>query len=173
MKKYLTNSSLETKNLGSNFAKQLKSGDVILLFGELGAGKTTFVQGLAEGLGITDRILSPTFVIHRSHKIPYSSSKQSESRSSRQARTIKFNHVDLYRIEGKEALDSLGLIETIKEPGSITVIEWADRLSDFKHKQGYKIWFDYIDENQRQIRIVPMVVSIRDPARMKFVGKKI
>ena len=166
MKKYLTNSSLETKNLGQKFGKSLRQGDIVLLYGDLGAGKTTFVQGLAKGLNISDRILSPTFVLHRSHKIPqYSSSERSESRSSRpaspastrgerqggQARTITLNHIDLYRIEGKEALDSLGLIETIKESGSITIIEWADRLSDFKYKQGYRIWFKYLGKDKREI----------------------
>lgn len=140
MKKYLTNSSLETKNLGSNFAKQLKSGDVVLLYGDLGAGKTTFVQGLAKGLGIKERILSPTFVLIRSHKV-----------TSGKATTL--NHIDFYRIEVHTEIESLGLEEVVNEDGSITVIEWADRLSDFKHEQGYKVWFDYIDENQRQIRI--------------------
>ncbi len=167
MKKYLTNSDLETQQLGFDFAKNVKSEDVILLFGKLGAGKTTFVQGLARGLNITDRILSPTFVFHRSHRVPKNDIKT-------------FNHIDLYRIETHTEIESLGLEEVVNEDNSITVIEWADRLSNFKHKQGYKIWFDYIDENQRQIRIVPMarfaarrVVSIRDSARMKFVGKKI
>src|SRR3990167_6249009 len=115
MKKYLTNSNLETKNLGQKFGKSLKSGDIVLLYGDLGAGKTTFVQGLARGLNITDRILSPTFVLLRTHSVPDNDIKI-------------LNHIDLYRIEGKEALDSLGLIETIKESGSITIIEWADRL---------------------------------------------
>ena len=140
MGKYLTNSSLETKNLGSNFAKQLKSGDAVLLYGDLGAGKTTFVQGLARGLNITDRILSPTFVLLRTHSVPDNDIKI-------------LNHIDLYRIEGKEALDSLGLIETIKESGSITIIEWADRLLDFKHKQGYRIWFKYLGKDKREITI--------------------
>lgn len=140
MKKYLTNSSQETKNLGSNFAKQLKSGDVVLLYGDLGAGKTTFVQGLAKGLNISDRILSPTFVLHRAHRIPKSGIKT-------------LNHIDLYRIENPADIKSLGLEEVVNEDDSITVIEWANRLSDFKQKKGYKVWFNYLDENQRQIRI--------------------
>src|SRR3990167_9560028 len=115
MKKYLTNSNLETKNLGQKFGKSLKSGDIVLLYGDLGAGKTTFVQGLARGLNITDRILSPTFVLVRQHEIPHPTPLLKGEGNDRK---INLYHIDLYRIEGKEALDSLGLIETIKEPGS-------------------------------------------------------
>lgn len=140
MKKYLTNSSLETKNLGQKLGKSLRNGEIILLFGDLGAGKTTFVQGLAKGLNISDRILSPTFVLHRAHGIPKSGIKT-------------LNHIDLYRIENPADIKSLGLEEVVNEDDSITVIEWADRLSDFKQKKGYKVWFNYLDENQRQIRI--------------------
>ena len=150
MEKYLTNSSLETKNLGSNFAKQLKSGDAVLLYGDLGAGKTTFVQGLAKGLNISDRIISPTFVLVRQHEIPHPTPLLKGEGDDRK---INLYHIDLYRIEVHTEIESLGLEEVVNEDGSITVIEWADRLSDFKHEQGYKVWFDYIDENQRQIRI--------------------
>lgn len=157
MKNYLTNSSLKTKNLGSNFAKQLKSGDVVLLYGDLGAGKTTFVQGVAQGLGITDRILSPTFVLIRQYEIPRPSpllkGEGDDRKSSRQARTINLYHVDLYRIEKQMEIEGLGLEEVVNEDGSIAVIEWADRLSDFKHEQGYKIWFKYLGKDKRGIVI--------------------
>lgn len=140
MKNYLTNSSLETKNLGSNFAKQLKSGDVVLLYGDLGAGKTTFVQGVAQGLGLNSRIISPTFVFVRTYE-------------TKNDRIKKLNHVDLYRIEKQTEIEGLGLEEVVNEDGSIAVIEWADRLSDFKHEQGYKIWFKYLGKDKRGIVI--------------------
>ncbi len=140
MKKYLTNNSLETENLGTAFAKTLKSRDAVLLYGALGAGKTTFIQGVGKGLGIKDRILSPTFVLIRSHAV--------------NIRNIKsLNHVDLYRIEGQAGIKSLGLEEVVDEDGGVTLIEWADRISNFKSKKGYKIVFEYLDENKREIRI--------------------
>ncbi len=181
MKTFLTNNSSETKSLGEEFSKSL--GDLILLYGDLGAGKTTFVQGLAQGLGIKDRILSPTFVLVRTHEIPnYSSSERSESsplrrkgyegqgsslalpklnaKEGRQARTRNLYHVDLYRIHKQTDIIGLGLGELINEEGSITIIEWADRLLDFKPKksllagrQGYKIWFENIGDDKRRIRV--------------------
>lgn len=140
MKKYLTNSSLETKNLGEKIGKSLIIGDVVLLYGDLGAGKTTFVQGLAQGLKIPDRILSPTFVLHRAHKV-----------SDGEIKTL--NHIDLYRIETHTEIESLGLEEVVNEDDSITVIEWADRLSDFKQKKGYKVWFKHLGKDKREIVI--------------------
>ena len=139
-RKIITKNSLETTSLGSKFAAELKSGDVVLLFGNLGAGKTTFVQGLAKGLKITDRILSPTFILQRSHSINTGKIKN-------------LNHIDLYRIENSTEIESLGLSEIIEEENSIAVIEWADRLSDFKPKIGYRIWFQYLDENKREITV--------------------
>ena len=139
--KRVTNDSSQTKKFGLEIAQKLKAGDALLLFGDLGAGKTTFVQGLAKGLGITERILSPSFVLQRIHKVL--------------GRDFKIlNHIDLYRLEGKHDIQSLGLLETIEDPEAITIIEWADRLIDFLPKQGYKIWFEYLGENKRKIKVV-------------------
>ncbi len=140
--KRITKNSEETKRLGSEFAKLLKPGDTLLMYGDLGAGKTTFVQGLAEGLKISDRILSPTFVLQRIHKI-----------SSGKIKTL--NHIDLYRLEGKQDIDSLGLNETVEEEQGITIIEWADRLSDFAPKQGYSLHFEYLGGDEREIKWTP------------------
>jgi len=91
-KVFVTNSSEETQKLGRNFAKTLKNGDVIYLCGILGSGKTTFVQGLAQGLGINGRIISPTFVIVRNYKV-----------KKNKVNIISFYHIDLYRIgSGKD-----------------------------------------------------------------------
>ncbi|MBI2621302.1 MAG: tRNA (adenosine(37)-N6)-threonylcarbamoyltransferase complex ATPase subunit type 1 TsaE [Candidatus Levybacteria bacterium] len=146
-KKIITRGSGETEILGSEFSKKLKVGDVILLFGELGAGKTTFVKGVAEGLGITERIASPTFVLLRSHRVNRNNIKN-------------LNHVDLYRIEKPQELESLGLPEIIEQEGSVTIIEWADRLLDFNLKkslssggQVYRIYFKHLNRGQREITI--------------------
>ena len=138
--KKITKNNTETKKFGIEFSKKLKPGDTLLLFGDLGSGKTTFTQGLAKGLGIKDRILSPTFVLQRIHDIPDSKIKY-------------FNHIDLYRIEKPLEIKSLGLSEVFEDKETISVIEWAERLKDFSLKKGYKLYFKYLDTDAREIKI--------------------
>ena len=108
-----THSEEETATVGREFASPLCAGDVLLLYGDLGAGKTAFVRGLAEGLGIDrDEVSSPTFTLIQ------------EYRGGR----LPLFHVDLYRIEDPRELDELGL-EEIAEDG-VLAIEWADKLPD-------------------------------------------
>lgn len=113
MEEIITNSQEETKSFAKNLAKKINGG-VIALSGELGAGKTTFVQGFAEGLGIKDKIISPTFVLVRQHNIPNTSS-------------ILY-HIDLYRLEDQLSINSIGLEDFISDPKNIVIIEWSEKL---------------------------------------------
>ncbi len=140
MKKYLTNSDSETIRLGEEFANKLTNGDVVMLSGDLGAGKTTFVQGIAKGLGIKDRILSPTFVLVRGHNV-----------NSEKFDTL--NHIDLYRIDEPQQIKKLGISEFISSENSVTIIEWAEKIKDFVPIKGYRINFVYFSENKREINI--------------------
>ena len=135
-----SNSSKQTNKIGIEFVNNLNPGDVLLLYGDLGAGKTTFVQGIAEGLGIKERIISPTFVLQRNHDVKFRGIN-------------KLNHIDLYRIDEPQKSDSLGLSDLFNEDKSITVIEWAERLEDFEPKKGYKIKINYVDDDKREIEI--------------------
>lgn len=117
-------------------AANFKSG-VIALEGELGAGKTTFVQGFAKGLGIKEKIISPTFVLIRQHKILPA------------GRQVLY-HIDLYRIEN---LNGLGLEEILKDPENIALIEWAEKIKDLLPKDTVKISFKISDVNIRKISI--------------------
>ncbi|MDN5730467.1 MAG: tRNA (adenosine(37)-N6)-threonylcarbamoyltransferase complex ATPase subunit type 1 TsaE [Yaniella sp.] len=107
-----------TKNFALAVANQLQAGDVIILTGELGAGKTTFTQGLARGLGITAPITSPTFVLARHHVHP--------------ADGLDLVHVDAYRMSGEDELASLDLETALED--SVIVVEWgrgtAEALTD-------------------------------------------
>lgn len=137
MKIYETHSEIETKKLAQKIARKFKKG-VIALSGDLGAGKTTFVQGFAKGLGIKEKIISPTFVVIRQHKIPKSN-------------RILY-HVDLYRLENQEDLRDLGLQEIISNPKNIVIIEWAEKLVNLP-KNTTKIRFYNLSGFQRKIII--------------------
>jgi tRNA threonylcarbamoyladenosine biosynthesis protein TsaE len=105
-----TNSEEETFALGQNVAKTLSPGTFVLLHGDLGAGKTAFVRGMAAGLGANpDEVSSPTFVLIQHYKAP-----------------TPLVHVDLYRLEHSAAVDDLGLEELAS--GAVVAVEWAERL---------------------------------------------
>lgn len=101
------------EELAARVARVLGPGDVVVLSGEVGAGKTTFVQAAARSLGVTDRVTSPTYQLARGY----------EGLKDGQRMTV--NHMDLYRLEGIEDRDVLELDDYI-EPAAVTFIEWAD-----------------------------------------------
>jgi tRNA threonylcarbamoyladenosine biosynthesis protein TsaE len=128
-----TNSSRETIQLAERLVKSIDSPLCIALFGELGAGKTVFVKGLAKGLGIEDVIKSPTFVLMRSY-------------SGR----MNLHHIDLYRIKKDEEI--LPFEETLMNDG-ITAIEWADRAENFLPDNRVEVYFRILSKNKREIVI--------------------
>lgn len=139
-----TTSSEETQRLGEEFVKRLKAQDVVCLYGDLGSGKTTFVKGMAKGLGSASRIISPTFVLIRQHKIKVQSSK---------LKVKSLYHVDLYRIENFENIKGLGLEDLFEEKNTIVVIEWAERLGSLLPKKRWDVKFEHEDESKRKMRI--------------------
>lgn len=138
MKQYLTYSEKETKSLAKKLAKNFKDG-VIGLFGELGAGKTMFTQGFAKGLGIKEKIISPTFVLIRQHKIPNTEKK--------------LFHIDLYRLENTDEIKFLGLEEIWPDPKNIILVEWADKIKKILPKNTIKITIEKLEGNKRLITI--------------------
>lgn len=135
-----TKTGKETQKIGFDFSQSLKPGDVIALYGNLGSGKTTFVQGLAKGLGIKKRILSPTFVFVRSYDIKIKN------------RPGIFHHIDLYRIKNPNDVKSLDFDELFSAQ-SIVAIEWADKIKAILPKNKIDIFFEAIDEKTRKISI--------------------
>jgi len=109
--RFETHSADETRLLGKMLGESLREGDVVALTGELGAGKTVFAKGIAEGLGVTDEVVSPTFTLQRIYH---------------GSRTL--HHFDLYRIEDEEELCHIGFYDTLGE--GVCVIEWAERAED-------------------------------------------
>ncbi len=145
-KSYFTNNPSETKKLGQKLAKdilshsQKKGAFVIGLIGDLGSGKTTFLQGFAKGLEIKEKILSPTFVILKKFKVQGSKFKA-------------FYHIDCYRIKKAKELLDLGFRKIISEPENIVAIEWADYVQGLLPKNTLIIKFDSIAQNTRRVRM--------------------
>ena len=141
MKKHITNSPEQTKQLAAKIASQFRGGEVIGLVGELGSGKTTFVQGLAKGLGIDEIVNSPTFVLMKMYK--------TEDR-----RPKILIHVDCYRLTDSQELIDIGLEEYLGKEDTVVVIEWAEKVQDLLPKDSMMIEFkEGENENQRVIKI--------------------
>lgn len=136
IKKHITGSPQETLRLARCFAKGLKPGDIVFLEGGLGSGKTTFVQGVAKGLGIKQVPTSPSFVlmnIYRGHMPLY--------------------HFDLYRVRQTEEIRDIGYEEFLYADG-VSVIEWPERLKELAPSGYIKIDFKMLGRNKREIRII-------------------
>ena len=133
MPERVTRSAAETEALGEAMAATLAPGDLLLLAGELGAGKTTFVRGLARGLGSTAAVQSPTFTLVRVYP-----------------GRVQLAHVDLYRVESSAELAELGLEELLEE--GVVAVEWGDRLA-FDGSRVFRIDFQHRSPNERSVSL--------------------
>lgn len=130
----VTASEEETERAGESLARRLRPGSVVLLYGELGAGKTALVRGLARGLGAqTDDVSSPTFTLIQEYA----------------GTSVTLYHVDLYRLSPRE-VDELGLEELVSGQG-IVAIEWAERWAG-RPDDVCEVWIDHIGDERRSIR---------------------
>jgi tRNA threonylcarbamoyladenosine biosynthesis protein TsaE len=156
-KRYLTTSPSQTENLGKKIAKEIlksslkKKAVVIGLVGDLGGGKTTFVRGLAKGLRINQRVLSPTFILLRKFQIP--KSKYQINSKFQTPKFQSFYHIDCYRIEKPKEILDLGFKEIISDPKNIICIEWADRIKKILPKNAIILKFKFEGKNKRKILI--------------------
>lgn len=133
---FISHSEAETNLLGKSLGKNIKSGIVVLLFGDLGTGKTVFVKGVGEALNIS-AVRSPSFTLINEYESP---------------KGIFLIHSDLYRLEENQ-VDSLGLEEYVWADDSVLFVEWPERWKNFKAHNVIKIFFTAINENEREIKI--------------------
>lgn len=134
---FTTRSARETEDLGSKLARHFKPGDIILLTGVLGAGKTTFVQGVAKAFNVKSRIISPSFILIRKHRGKFNQNK------------ISLYHIDLYRLENSEDITNLGLEEVFEDPYGIFFIEWGEKHENLK--ASFEISFKILSHSKRRI----------------------
>ena len=137
-KKIITNSPKETIEFAKGLAATLKSGTVLCLEGQLGSGKTTFIQGLAEGLGLKrpDQVKSPTFVLMHIYKAK-----------------MPLYHFDCYRLDSLEELENIGFTDFVNDPHAISCVEWAEKAGDLIPKDSRHIRFEILGASRRRIFI--------------------
>lgn len=137
-KHYQTDSFDETLTLAASFGKSLPTGSVVLFYGDLGAGKTTFIKGLAEGAcGIKpDEVVSPTFSLLNIYK-----------------GTKSLFHFDLYRMKGAQDFMELGFHEYLKSEEGITCIEWSEKIEELLPDHHYKVQIQHKSDDKRLITI--------------------
>ncbi len=141
----ITKSAKETQKAGEILAQEIirselksKKALIVGLIGELGSGKTTFIQGMAKGLKIKERITSPTFVILKKFRIGLTSHLK------------HFYHIDCYRLNSPQDLLDLGFKEIISQ-SNIVVIEWAEKVKKILPKNTFWVEFKYLDKDKREI----------------------
>lgn len=137
MEKYITNSEEETKEFAKEFAKKLKIGDVVILSGDLGSGKTKFVEGVLSNFGLENEISSPTFTIVNEYKKD----------------DINIYHFDVYRLEDSDEFYAIGGEEYFEK--GICLIEWGEIIEDVLPNKYIKINFkrNIENDNKREINI--------------------
>jgi tRNA threonylcarbamoyladenosine biosynthesis protein TsaE len=139
---FVSHSATQTHRLGVRLGRLLRPGDVLLFAGEYGAGKTTFIQGIAEGLGVLGPVTSPSFTLIW------------EYRSAAEHGATPFYHIDLYRIRSPEEALALGLEDYLYGLG-VCAVEWADRFLEVMPAERLHIHLAFLSETKRVVRITP------------------
>ncbi|MEI7777193.1 MAG: tRNA (adenosine(37)-N6)-threonylcarbamoyltransferase complex ATPase subunit type 1 TsaE [bacterium] len=141
--KFVSKNLAETSKIASDFIASLKPAKracVVGLFGELGAGKTTFTRSAAEVLGVEETVNSPTFVIERIFSVPNGAFK-------------RFIHIDAYRLVHGQDLINLGWNEIVQDPENLIFIEWPEKVLDILPEDRIEVQFEHLNEKSRQITI--------------------
>ena len=123
MQTYISHSEAETESIGEKFAKDLPDGTVIAMYGDLGAGKTAFVRGMAKGMGLTCRVSSPTFI-----------------------------HFDMYRLESADELFDIGWEDYLRR-GAVCAVEWSEKVEDAFFGDEIVLRIEKLGDSERKITI--------------------
>lgn len=158
---FVSHSAAQTHRLGIRMGRLLRAGDVLLLCGEFGAGKTVFVQGVAEGLGVRGPVVSPSFAL------------VGEYRADEEHGGVPFYHLDLYRVEGPQQALELGWEDYLYGRG-ICVVEWADRIGEVLPEEHLWIGLSFLSETKRVVRMAPAgerAVALLEEFRRSAFGR--
>lgn len=135
----------DTRRFGEELASVLQEGDVVLLHGDLGAGKTTMTQGILRGLGVTSGVSSPTFVLVAEHR-----------GRLREGPDVLIRHADLYRLDDLAELESFGYADLIDDPTGIVIVEWPERAGATLPEHYLLVTIDFAGHDARRITVQRM-----------------
>lgn len=154
MNEFITTSSAQTKKLGELLAGELRGREIICLAGDLGAGKTTFTQGLLKGLKIKGPYTSPTFSIIKNYRkeFPISESQLPSKSKNSNFKLLNIYHIDAYRINSKDLIE-LGFKDFTGKENSVTIIEWPEKVKKLIPTSALWINFQWLSDKERKITI--------------------
>lgn len=140
--KITSHSEEETKKVATAFSKTIAGGMIVCLHGELGAGKTTFVKGLADALGVKETMTSPTFTLMNMYPVP------------KHPNIKTLVHIDTYRLKDEHELVDIGVEDYLGQPGVLTLVEWPEKIEGLlTEKKVTNVSIDHLDETSRSITI--------------------
>lgn len=137
IREVITRSAEETEAVGEALARELSAGDVLALYGDLGAGKTCLVRGLARGLGAAAAVTSPTFTLIHEYPGP-----------------LPLYHLDLYRLRSAAELEDLGVEDYLYGAG-VSAVEWAEKSGPLLPRRRWNVRFEVLDGDERRLTLVP------------------
>ncbi len=140
MERFVSNDAKDTARLASDLAKRMRGGEVLALYGDLGAGKTTFAQAFARALGVKERVQSPTFILMHEHRL------------KKKNGPTYFLHADAYRADAPQ-FRAIGFGDYLGRPDTVVLVEWADRIEKLLPKRRTRVRFRHAGGDRRAISI--------------------
>lgn len=140
MERRLLNSPKETAKIAAALAKRVRGGDVVALYGELGAGKTTFAQAFAKALGVKERVQSPTFILMHEHRL------------KKKGGPAYFLHADAYRGDAPQ-FRAVGFDEYLGRPDAVVLVEWAERVEELLPKKRIEVRLKHLGGDRRSLTV--------------------
>jgi len=145
VEEYLSRSEEDTARIARKFAQRLKPGDVVALYGDLGAGKTEFIKGICQYFHVEELVTSPTFTIINQYLGSFPDGQE-----------VVLYHVDLYRVKTARELHEIGFAECVTTPDAIKMVEWSEHADSLLSVPHYAIFIDFAptSDTARRIRIL-------------------
>jgi tRNA threonylcarbamoyladenosine biosynthesis protein TsaE len=140
MERHTLNSPKETAKIAAALAKRMRGGEVVALYGDLGAGKTTFAQAFAKALGVKERVQSPTFILMHEHRL------------KKKNGPAYFLHADAYRADAAQ-FRAVGFEEYLGRPDAVVLVEWAERVEALLPKKRVEVRLKHLGGDRRRLTL--------------------